>query len=364
MNNNKNVLVKTLSMATVLGSVVGSINDLIAPMVFLSRYLIFIVASLLLFSIVAFLFKPVEKLVCRIPVSDGLANFFSNYWPGPILLGNIVLFAILTGANIMTQSNVENGGFVATIIPEIYDWKIETGIIKENLEKIVSGVERTAKNSEELSIKADNFKKEISVDPRKEIANLGLSWTDDDFYSVLISSDVSTAKLYFEGGKRLRTDAIDTEENASPIISIFMKSDQRIEEIMNLIFSYQQIDLDAIYQSGTIDSKVLSVIDRDNSKRADEGVKYLQEQMDKIPAEYEKYKKDPNSYLKIPSKFDSKIPDKILISPWIAANWSNNNFAINFLSKFGVNKDVRGKILFYDGTSADIDADRIIYYKE
>ena len=55
----------------------------------------------------------------------------------------------------------------------------------------------------ELEVKvSNNVKKETSDDPRKELANSGIQWTEERFKESLVSCDLKTAKLFVQGGMR------------------------------------------------------------------------------------------------------------------------------------------------------------------
>lgn len=55
-----------------------------------------------------------------------------------------------------------------------------------------------------IDTKADNFKKESSNDPRKELANRGITWEAKNFSTAVKNQDVETVKLFLEGGMPIR----------------------------------------------------------------------------------------------------------------------------------------------------------------
>lgn len=59
---------------------------------------------------------------------------------------------------------------------------------------------------EEISKKLDNVKKEVSDDPKKELANKGLPWKYEKFLESMYDKDYELVELYARGGMSVRND--------------------------------------------------------------------------------------------------------------------------------------------------------------
>jgi len=82
----------------------------------------------------------------------------------------------------------------------------ETGIIAsqitiiEKLQRDAGMLPKIAKDLESIDKKIDKLKKETSEDPRKEIGNLGLRWSTEDFAQALAAGDLEVIELFLQGG--------------------------------------------------------------------------------------------------------------------------------------------------------------------
>jgi hypothetical protein len=78
-----------------------------------------------------------------------------------------------------------------------------------NTQDIKSGVQA-------IDSKMDTVKKEVSPDPRKELANRGVAWTADAFSAAVYSGDVETVRLFLEGGMAWRISQYDVYRFGNP----------------------------------------------------------------------------------------------------------------------------------------------------
>lgn len=67
------------------------------------------------------------------------------------------------------------------------------GDISSKQDKIIEVIEKTDK-------KIDLVKEETSDNPRKELANLGINWSEESFVSALKQGDLPTIELFLKGG--------------------------------------------------------------------------------------------------------------------------------------------------------------------
>ncbi|MEJ0028676.1 MAG: hypothetical protein WDN01_21840 [Rhizomicrobium sp.] len=75
--------------------------------------------------------------------------------------------------------------------------------IRENTGHLSQGVDRANETLGDIDKKMDNVGKETSDDPRKEIANLGMHWSRDDFISAVRDGDTRGVLLFQAGGMKL-----------------------------------------------------------------------------------------------------------------------------------------------------------------
>lgn len=99
-----------------------------------------------------------------------------------------------------------------------------------------------------------NFKKEISSNPMKELANRGISWNVESLEEAIQKGDIETIKLFKDGGM----DPMDTyRTRSSPIAALLCHPDakRRLEQIRNLgidITRFYSIDLGKLVDLGHV----------------------------------------------------------------------------------------------------------------
>lgn len=388
MTQGRNVLNKTCAMTITLGTTLGAINDIISPMLSISNYLVILFIILLIISLFTVSIKTLELFFRKLPTPEIIKGFFANYWAAPIIIMNAALIFILSTTSFLTQKNIDDGGVISSIIPGVYEWKKDIGLIKSSLQDISLSSERTAKSAESLVAKSDNFKKEVSQDPRKEIANFGLSWSDEDFYKTISSGDIATAELYYIGGKRIKTNTNSPDTN-NPIIEIIKNYDDNFKKMLEMINSFQEIDLNTFYTMSTDTATYIYMnhitnesekrllernkIRNQNQKKHEEWIKEenrIALQNNKIIREtklgddlnFIETPKPPKTESVELEVQDIKLIEKAYITPWIAASWADNKEAMKFLEQSGVDKQINGKIIFTDGTSAQITSTKNIIF--
>lgn len=87
---------------------------------------------------------------------------------------------------------------LASVEREMHTISADTKASRETLDKI-------AMDTEKISHTMENVKKETSDNPRKELANMGISWTTDSFTGAILRAEMQTLELFLQGGMKLVT---------------------------------------------------------------------------------------------------------------------------------------------------------------
>lgn len=151
-----------------------------------------------------------------------------------------LFFAILfvvSGAALSLQPLIggEERGVVATVVPparlvqdQIADITASLRGIEDNTRETADNTRATAENTQRIQQDtaqiADNTaasKRETSDNPRKELANRGVTWDYQSFLQAIRYGDEETAILFIEGGMKLqeREFPIFLERNFNPVIA-------------------------------------------------------------------------------------------------------------------------------------------------
>lgn len=168
--------------------VVALMTDVLEPLGPLTFYLAAVAALLgLVFLLPA---KPVHAVGARL---------FANYWRAPTLAIIAVSVALLLAANFVTRS-APDGGFLASHVSAVRDFQDQLGVIDARTEELAKTTASIKKDTQAINKKLDNVKKETSADPRKELANLGVTWSTGSFVEALVASDARVVRLFLQGG--------------------------------------------------------------------------------------------------------------------------------------------------------------------
>lgn len=91
---------------------------------------------------------------------------------------------------------IDKGGYLGANLNAVASAQQQLGISKE----ILISVQKTAAEVAALNKKAENFKKETSENPQKELANLGFKWSDEDLWQAVLREDATVVELFVKGG--------------------------------------------------------------------------------------------------------------------------------------------------------------------
>lgn len=116
----------------------------------------------------------------------------------------------------------ESGGILASNVPAIAVAQQQLGVT----EKIYDEVRKTNVTLERIDSKADNFKRERSDDPRKELTNSGVMWEANRLDSAIKQGDIKTVDLFLQGGMPLSPfGAISAfERNKPEVVNLIIRN--------------------------------------------------------------------------------------------------------------------------------------------
>lgn len=240
----KGVMGRVSAMMLAIASILGVINDLINPFLLIASYAISFLAITLCISIIVVCFPPLSRFLNNIPAPIVIKSFFKEYWAVPFIIGQLVFGVVLVGSHYLTQQSTNSGGVLASVFPTIKEWQDSISAIEKPIIKIEQNTNRSATAVESIDKKADNFKREVSEDPQKELMNRGVAWTNNSFGEALLRSDIAIIDLFIRGGWNIKSDYIegnaighyvylgDTSDSAAvnKIVDLFLKHGISMQE--------------------------------------------------------------------------------------------------------------------------------------
>lgn len=79
----------------------------------------------------------------------------------------------------------------------------DSAIVALAISRLEAEMKRTADGVEKIGRTADTLKKETSDDPRKELQNLGIPWTSDEYVGVIMRCDTRGIRLFRQSGMKM-----------------------------------------------------------------------------------------------------------------------------------------------------------------
>lgn len=146
-----------------------------------------------------------------------------DWWDGPRwrqlglwVIASFAACAIIFGA--WSKSKAAEGGVLGANVQTVALAQQQMGLLTQ----IADNTHRTAEAAEAVR---DTVKRETSLDPRKELANLGLAWDASGLNEAIRRRDLAVVQLYLEGGMPLDAAAMREVLKANPV-------DPRIEQVL------------------------------------------------------------------------------------------------------------------------------------
>jgi hypothetical protein len=193
-----------------ISTVCGLVADFFMPIAPYGIYLGFVGLLLLLISLGLFF----------IPATDRrLGNVMGDSWYLPSFVLLSVFTASMFGFYYMGKAVPGQSGYLAGNIDEMGRLQSQLLNINTQIEvntgKTADNTERTASNTERLT---QLVKRETSKDPRKELTNLGWSWSQESFFNAISTNNDVVVDLFVKGGMTLSVYGFH-EEGLNKLIS-------------------------------------------------------------------------------------------------------------------------------------------------
>jgi|GEM_PF-3220613 len=148
-----------------------------------------------------------------------------------------VIAGLMTVGQALTdKASGGNEPLMAILIPQLQS-------IDEGVSEIADNTAEIADNTAEIAVSTAASKREVSENPRKELANLGIAWTSDNFMEAIEARDFETMRLFLDGGMNIETAS--WQGMMLPVVLGRTKDD--IPEILGILSEY---DFDPNYAFG------------------------------------------------------------------------------------------------------------------
>ncbi len=314
-------LEKTWGPISFLSTTAWAILDFLRP---LGNYIYILAAVLLVLTILSVLCSKNNALLQKIKnlttfAPDFIKNELIELWQPDDLVfwkkGLFQVLAFLTTLSIAAAAYGEDNkqGLLSTNFETVASLQSSLGVISNKLDVI-------SEKQDEMKEAIDLVKKETSEDPRKELANRGVSWNASSFWDALIQNDKEAIQLFIDGGfKDLK------EEDGSFDFINFMKQNKDLDLFQEL------------FDKGIFDKNIL------NSLHYLGFFEEFAAKENDITSEVDKKNRD--TYIRlykenaIANDLHSPVFTNVKITPLLYAIWDKNQSMVDFLIKNGANTD-------------------------
>jgi len=249
-----------------------------------------------------------------------------NYWYWPTLITLLLAIGVMSFSLMLTNeanNNPDNkkSGYLASKLPLVEGMQKQLHIINENLVDIEVNTKATADNTGVIKEVVKTLKKETSDNPRKELANLGVTWSGHAFGEAVLNGDLKVVKLFISGGMNphivhanydravswlmVRKKPKDTEE----MLQLFIKSGMNVNAKLDLHYGQTTLLAVALKENHYKLAKILikngatatDLKDEYKAKlaRLDSQLKYRKENGEPACLLWHTYKEIPKNKVKI-----------------------------------------------------------------
>lgn len=207
----------------------------------------------------------------------------------------------------------ESGGILAANVPAISVAQQQLGLT----EKIYEEARKTTAALERIDDKADNFKRERSDDPRKELINSGVLWESVRLERAIADGDIRTVDLFLQGGMPVSArGAVSAFKRESPEIAELVARNKALFDASNCKHFLTDLDPETVLGGDKHREGLIAALCANKAGRAvaQEYVDDMQERYTWIQAENKRrdaQRMSSKECIRIQSS-DEKLADKAL----------------------------------------------------
>lgn len=235
---------QTVSVAAFLGTfgaglttIASVISDVLTPLAPVSLYL----GLLALVALIASIF-----CVRSASINAWFDSHLPGIWFKPFAAALGIAVTGLFTTYFLSASHKEAGGFLADTVPAIAMMQGDLGLVAEHTARIAKSTEAIEGHTRDISSKMDDVKREVSENPRKELANLGIEWKPDAFLEAVSIGDLGTVQLFVDGGMPLTA----ARSQGRPLPIMLAKNTTNPGAILDLLVE-SGLDVNHVYDSNS-----------------------------------------------------------------------------------------------------------------
>lgn len=245
---------KEISVPIILEFIVAFIGDFMEPKYNIIRAIFFIfliVLGFCIYKIHQWHQERKEELVSPELVFDKQHGVSDSITKGMALSTFGVFISTVFIVVQLVSGNTGNGA-VASVIPQL-----------QPVQNTLLGMDAKL---DEINTKLDNVKKETSDDARKELQNIGVSWSGENFLNAVKDGDARVVTLFLQAG--MRPETAKSEGRTLPIMLSLNTFNP--DEMLDLLLKHK-LDINYVYEQhgtfGNMKATLLgSAIERGNVK--------------------------------------------------------------------------------------------------
>lgn len=185
----------------------------------------------------------------------------------------------------------KNGGVLAAKVPGFAAAQVQLGLT----EKMYEEARKTNATLDRIDSKADNFKRERSDDPRKELSNSGVQWEAVRLERAIKDGDTRTVDLFLQGGMPVSAiGAIDAFGLEKPEIANLIISNSSLFDGSRCKRFLTGLDAENVLSASTHGAKLIESLS-DNDKGRAVAKEYLNEWRQRVEQNRADYKRQDAS---------------------------------------------------------------------
>ena len=131
-------------------------------------------------------------VVPSLPAASNLRKFLAaeaGLHKSPLLIGTGVLSVLMVTGAAWSNANAPAGGVMASHFDAAKNAQMQLGVL-QGLQKV----------QQVQTAVLEDIREGRSMDPRKELSNIGVTWNSENFRNALTNSDLRVIQLFLDGG--------------------------------------------------------------------------------------------------------------------------------------------------------------------
>lgn len=234
-----------LTAGGIYPAMLAAVSDFLKP---LFNSTLFLVVFMTLLLLVEYLFWLLAKCSRKMAgINASLHRETGGKWFAPFFVASIMAYCIFIWTYAL-NGDAKNG-YLAENFHVLSNLQADLGMTNRRLAEISEHTRQGAETLGKIDTKLDSLKKEKSANPRKELANIGIQWNEENYFKAIYNADMEALRLFWAGGmnpmatKETRHGYLNYVSRVPYVFFAINPHNPKWEKILNIYLANEFFDL-------------------------------------------------------------------------------------------------------------------------